>query len=196
MSRISSLLLALLAASCTGGGDDPAPPPDPTGPAPTSASLMQADQPWIVNARIPETAVVGEEFEMSVTLVNRSDADQVLQSVHFSGEYFQGVEILRTSPSTESRDSHLGPGILEFPLGSAVPAKKQAGLVLFVKAVKEGTYPPDLTVCVTHPQSRWVELYHEVCTGHEEVAEGMATNWQPLGHGLRSTRIEAKGEQE
>jgi hypothetical protein len=188
------LLLGVLAVSCTGGGNDPPPPPEPSGPAPTAPSLLQADQPWIVNARIPQTAVLGEEFEMSVTLVNRSDADQVLESVHFSEEYFQGVEILRTSPSTESRDSHLGPGIREFPLGTAVPAKKQAGLVLFVRAVKEGTYPPDLTVCVTHPQSPWVERYREVCAGHEDVAEGMATNWQPLGHGLRSTRIEAKGE--
>jgi hypothetical protein len=150
----------------------------------------------MVGTWVPREVEVGQEFEVRVALINRSDEEQILQSVHLSEEYLKAVEILKTTPSQEGRDSHLGAGIREFSLGMRVPGRKQGGMVLSLRALTEGKYDPAITVCVSHPRSEWVERFHAICTGHEGVPGHMDTNWQPLAHGIRATTIKAKAEGE
>jgi hypothetical protein len=150
----------------------------------------------MVSSWVPQEVEVGQEYEVRVVLVNRSDEDQIFQSVHFSEAYMQAVEILNTTPRREGQESHLGAEFREFPLGIRVPGRKHGGIIFSLRALTEGRYDPTITVCVSHPRSEWVERFHAVCTGHEDVPPHMDTNWQPLAHGIRATTIKAKAQEQ
>jgi len=102
----------------------------------------------VVNIEAPTQAVIGEPFEIVITVENQSESSQTIQSIDIGNKYLEGILLSESNPAfTESWDFPAF-GFMSFDYKTEIPASESTQVALTMEAILAGDYSASFDVCI------------------------------------------------
>ena len=96
----------------------------------------------------PNDVVVGEEFDVTITIENVLDESRILMGIDFYGQIFDGVSVLSFDPSPTRDDGDAIFGSRTVLFNRLIPAEGEIVIVVTMTAQEAGSYTGDVDITI------------------------------------------------
>lgn len=129
----------------------------------TVTFFLDSSSPFQVTADFPTETTVGEEIDVTVTIVNPHDEEIEFDSIDVYDSLLEGFEFLGMTPEPKNSEEYFD--FQSYFFAKALQPQESLNVVLHLKAETPGYYSGDVDVCT--PEMNWTTVVVGI-----QVAEG------------------------
>ena len=115
-----------------------------------------------VQASYPDSVVLGDSFELIITITDTSGNSRTIEDVDFSGSLIGNAEFVSVSPHPRSTSTSTDPSYIEHVFGQPLAANRSADITFDIKPTKLGVYTTDISVYMNGYNSQYTTVTIDV----------------------------------
>lgn len=100
-----------------------------------------------VTLDVPESVVMGEDFEITVSIENDTNKDKFLHSIDIGNAYLYGVTVYDSEPAFSDYYELMFDEMMSYTLETTIPANTTGEVVFKARAYEPGVWIDGFDVC-------------------------------------------------